>query len=354
MAALGDGLMASPALALLKEHLPRHRLVVLSRAHVVSFFERLPFVDEVVPFASNRWLVRRKPWLAAFALPEIAKLFVRVAQTRWAGSVQWRGQLTDTVLNAVTRAQVRTAAVQRIHRPAIWPVERVPFTGIEKVDAMDPSLHLVEAMAAPAVRLIERLTQRRLPSIDLRMHFPRTSDEEKAAEEILARHQLAWGEFAVLSISSKTPYNQWPVDRFAAVAAHLQDRHGLEILIDALPQDNEKASAIAARLGRPPVWPQNTTLGVAVALIARARVLISYNSAPMHFASVTGTPVVVLGGRDGADIRPWRTPYRVVTGNEFYPRRHPDPRLWPELLGRVRAEQVNAAIDELIAELAVS
>lgn len=350
MAALGDGLMASPALALLKQRLPDHRICVLSRAHVTGYFRRLPFVDEVIPFADNRWLVRRKPWLALLAVPQVIKLFFRLRRERFAGVAQWRGQFIDTALSLATGAPVRVAAVQRIHRPALLPVERVPGAGIELVDAMQPGLHLVEAMAAPAQRLADRLTGQTAPAPDLRLHFPISPAEQAGAAAFLDRHGLARRGFAVLSISSKTTYNQWPAERFAAVARHLQEKHGLRIVLDALPTDEAKVALIASSLSTAPVNAVGLGLGEIAAVIGAARLVFCYNSAPMHLAAAAGTPVVVLGGRDGADIGPWRTPHRVVTRNEFYPRRHPDPQLWPELTTRVPADAVNQASDELLAE----
>ena len=80
------------------------------------------------------------------------------------------------------------------------------------------------------------------------------------------------------------------------------------------------------------------------ALYKRSRLGVTLNSAPMHVASATRTPVVALFGRDGAAFTPWNVPHVVVTANPFYPKRHPDPREWPFLVDRISVDQVIEAV----------
>lgn len=353
MAALGDGMMASPGLFMLKKYLPGSRLVVVSREHVAGYFRRLEFVDGVEIFGSNRHLVRSKPWKAVGVIPAVVKLLGRLKTDGYTAALQWRGQFPDTVMSLATGARLKLAARQFIHRRPVWPVEKIPATGIEMIDATAPETHMVEAMAAPCVALIERLAGN-APAIrqeDWRMHFPLTVEERQGAEAFLQQEELRAGEFAILSISSKTTWNNWSDDHFAKVAEHLQEKCGLRVIIDALPQHRSREDHIVARLSRPPVRAAGRLgLGEIVHVIAQARLVVCYNSAPMHFCAVTGTPVVVIGGRDGADIAPWHCPSRVVTGNEFYPRRHPVQAQWGELLAKVAPAQVCLGVDELLAE----
>lgn len=353
MAALGDGLMASPGLALLKKHLPDRRLVVVSREHVAGYFKRLDFVDEVEVFGSNRFLVRSKPWLALGVIPDALRLLGRLRNGNYEAALQWRGQFPDTAMNVATGADYRLAARQFIHRRPWWPVEKIPGTGIEMVDATRPDIHMVEAMAAPCLRLIEKTTGKRVDpqSIDWRLRFPIQPAERSGAETFMRAEGLEAGRFAIVSISSKTVWNQWPDERFAEVAQHLQEQCGLRVVIDALPAHKAREDFIVSRLKTPPVRAAGRLgLGEIAHVIACARLVVSYNSAPMHFCAVSGTPVVVIGGRDGADIAPWNVPNRVVSGNEYYPRRHPEQKRWPELVSRVQAEAVCKNVDELLAE----
>lgn len=353
MAALGDGLMASPGLALLKKHLPDRRLVVVSREHVAGYFKRLDFVDEVEVFGSNRFLVRNKPWLALGVIPDALRLLGRLKNGNYEAALQWRGQFPDTVMSVATGADHRLASRQFIHRRPWWPVEKIPGTGIEMVDATRSDIHMVEAMAAPCVRLIEKVTGKQVDSsqVDWRLRFPIQPAEQLGAEKFMREEGLERGGFAIVSISSKTVWNQWPDERFAEVAQHLQEKCGLRVVIDALPGHKAREDFIVSKLKTPPVRAAGRLgLGEIAYVIGQARMVVCYNSAPMHFCAVSGTPVVVIGGRDGADIAPWNVPNRVVSGNEFYPRRHPDQAKWPELVGKVSARDVCAASTQLLKE----
>ena len=353
MAALGDGLMASPGLALLKQRLPDRRLVVVAREHVAAYFKRLELVDQVEVFGSNRYLVRSKPWLALGVIPDALRLLGRLRGGEYEAGLQWRGQFPDTVMNIATGAKHRLAARQFIHRRPWCPVENIPGTGIEMVDASRPNIHMVEAMAAPCLRLIEKVTGQKVDpqAVDWRLRFPIRPQEREGAEKFMCEEGLEMGRFAIVSISSKTVWNQWPDERFAEVVQHLQERCGLRVVIDALPAHRTREDFIVSRLKTPPVRAAGRLgLGEIAHVIAQARLVVCYNSAPMHFCAVSGTPVVVIGGRDGVDIAPWSVPSRVVSGNEYYPKRHPDQARWPELVNRVQAAAVMEATDLLLDE----
>lgn len=350
MAALGDGLMVSPAFRLLKTHLPDARIDVLCREHVVGYFSKLDTVDAVIPFVSNCWLNRRKPYLLVGAVPEMGMLLGKLATGRYFATLQWRGQFTDTMLALTTRAPHRIAAVHPFHRKSPLPIENVPFlvTDLERVE--DDHAHLIEAMAAPAARLVEKVTGTRPALEGLKMEFPVADEDRASADHFLAEHGLAAGRFACVSFSSKTEANTWPAERFAAVADHLQEHCGLRVLLDGMPMHVGREASIATAMRTAPVRSAGLlNLGEIATVIARSRVIVCFNSAPMHLASTFGTPVVVIGGRDGAGIRPWGIPYEVVTKNPFWPKRHPSQKAWPALVSLVAAGDVIAALDRVLA-----
>jgi heptosyltransferase III len=79
-----------------------------------------------------------------------------------------------------------------------------------------------------------------------------------------------------------------------------------------------------------------------VALLRRAAVVVTPDTANVHLASAVGTPVVSMHTPIGADVRdwgPWGVPNRTVVLRE------------PRPLSDVRAEDVLAALDSLWAEL---
>lgn len=349
MAALGDGIMASPAFRLLKNGIPDAELHVLARTHVVNYFRSLSSVDEVVPFAAQKWLNRAKPYLIPGAAPEFFRLLGRLRREKFDACLQWRGQFIDTFMSRWAGAPIRIAAVHEYHRKSPLPVEKLPFLMTDLVRLDDPYGHVIDSMVAPVARLIET-TGQAAATDDLRMEFPIDQAGRDQGQKFLADNDLRPGGFACVSFSSKTEANAWPAERFAAVADHLFARHGLPVVLDGLPIHNDREDAIARSMKSVPIRSAGKlSLGGIAEVISAARLLVSFNSAPMHLASAFGVPAVVIGGRDGAATRPWKVPHEVVTHNRHFPHREPLRSEWPQLIAKVEAVEIIAAIDRVLA-----
>lgn len=351
MAALGDAVMASPALRMLKLGLPEWRIAVLARTHTRDYFQSLPYVDEVVPFVDDRHVDRKKPWRLLRGWPDSRRLFGKLRAEGYSAVIQWRGQLPDTLMSVCTRAHHRIAAVQSIHRKSPLPVEKLRFLVTDLV-AVSPNAHLVEAMTTPAVFFLEKLGVRAPANSDLSLDYPLRPADYAAADDFLRAEGLSPGNpLACISISAKTAVNTWLPERFAAVADYLQSEQGLRVVLTGLPAHLGRETEVASRMATPPVRSVGRLpFGGVCALVARSRLLVSLNTGLSHIAAALRVPVVVLSGRDGASITPWGTPHRVVTRNSFYPRRHPDRRQWASLVPLVTVDEVKAAAGALLDE----
>lgn len=352
MAALGDAIMASPALRILREGLPGAQVDVLARRAAADYFSSLTSVDQVVPFVAERFVDRHRPWKLLQAPGELARLIRTLRDNRYDAVVQWRGQIPDTLMSACTRARHRVAAVQSIHRRSIIPVERVSFLVTDLVPVADPGAHLVEAMAAPARHLVHKLGG--LPEREAArpLEFPLRTEDERAADAFMAAHDLREDTpMAIVAISAKTAVNSWPGARFGAVADYLRLSHGLRVILSGVPEHRDRETEIAAGMKTQPLCSTGRLpFGGVCALLRRCRLLVALNTGISHAAAALRVPVVVLSGRDGASITPWGTPHRVVTRNPFYPARHPDPREWAGLVEKITPAEVKAAIDALLED----
>ena len=344
--------MASPALRLAKQGLPEWSLSVLARTHTRDYFLTLPYVDEVVEFVEDRHLDRKRPWKIFNGWNDSLRLFKQLSTGGYSAVIQWRGQLPDTLMSACTGARHRIAAVQSIHRKSALPVEKVRFLVTDLAPVLHPGAHLVEAMAAPVILLLEKLG-RHLPNPDLSLDYPlRSSDHEAAAAFLRAERLPDDTPLACVGISAKTAVNAWPVERFAAVADYLQQEHGLRVVLTGTPNHLERENEIVSRMSTKPIRSIGRLPFPALcAVLARSRLLVSLNTGLSHIAAALRVPVVVLNGRDGSSITPWGTSHRVVTRNPFYPRRHPDSRRWASLVPLITIEDVCAGVDDLLKEV---
>jgi heptosyltransferase-2 len=117
-----------------------------------------------------------------------------------------------------------------------------------------------------------------------------TRDDRRAAEEWLARHGVAPG-FVALAPGSIWGTKRWP---YYAELARTLDR---PLVIVGSGEDRELGLEVAAAAPeRTSVAAGELPLRGSAALLERAALLVTNDSAPLHLASAVGTPVVAIFG----------------------------------------------------------
>lgn len=139
---------------------------------------------------------------------------------------------------------------------------------------------------------------------------------EARAAQILRDHDLVPGGFTVLHPASRWLFKTWPAERTAQLATRLAE-DGERIVMTCAPAEAELALLRRIRSQAPAqVVDLGGQLGLKdlAALIARARMFVGVDSAPMHIAAAVGTPVVALFGPSGeVEWGPWGVAHRSVT-----------------------------------------
>jgi heptosyltransferase-3 len=155
------------------------------------------------------------------------------------------------------------------------------------------------------------MTQRRLV-----MAFDSSADA--AAAQALSRLQLTDRSFVLIHPGSRWFFKCWPPDRVATLCDALV-AGGMPVALVSGPDPVEKRllAEVTSRLKAPvPTIPGTLSLKALAALIARARLYVGMDSAPMHIAAAVGTPTVALFGPSGQiEWGPWQVPHRIVTSS---------------------------------------
>ncbi len=139
-------------------------------------------------------------------------------------------------------------------------------------------------------------TQRVRPSL-----YPGAADVAQV-DALLSSNAVAPTDFVVaLAPGSVWATKRWPSYDALAVALAASLDVTSRIVVLGGPDDRALASAIAAAVsarGGPPIVDATgrLTLLASAALLARARVLVTNDSAPLHLASAMNTPTVALFG----------------------------------------------------------
>lgn len=133
---------------------------------------------------------------------------------------------------------------------------------------------------------------------DRRVEMPVTAEERAAAERVLAEAGIGGGRFAVLAPAGNSS-DRWPPERFAEIGRRLVERLDCPLLIEGAPSDAPLLREVERGIGRPERARAATDpLGVLTALLGRARLLVSNDSAPIHLAEVAGTPTLYFAHRE--------------------------------------------------------
>jgi heptosyltransferase I len=183
-----------------------------------------------------------------------------------------------------------------------------------------------------------------------------------------AAHEYAAGLIAdarptlIISPCSSHVLRNWRSERYAAVAAHAANRHGMRVILAGGPSELEQRTGAAIeRASTVPLVNQigKDTLPELLALLSRATVLLTPDSGPAHMATMVGTPVIGLY----AATNPARTgPYlsrgwcvdAYARAARFFRGCDPQQLPWthkieePGVMDLIGVEEVTAKLDQLL------
>ena len=261
---LGDCVLTTPALALLKTHRPDLRIGVVVEDRFRAVFEGNPHVDQILP-------------------PEARA----VAKWRPQMILNFHGGSRSMWLTATSGAEIRAGFAH--HAYSFVYNAKIPRA--QEILGEDRRVHTAEHLA----------------SAMFWMGVPRT---EIPRGKLNAGPTPLAGAYAVLHPFAATREKTWPAEGFLAVAGHLRDKAGLDPVFLVGPGDDPTAFPGFGSV-------RNAPLAEVKSLLAGAQLFIGNDSGPAHIAAAFGVPVVVLfGPSDPVNWAPWRTESQVLTSPE--------------------------------------
>ena len=154
--------------------------------------------------------------------------------------------------------------------------------------------------------------------------------------------------YAVVHVTASYFTKQWPRERFRQIGAFLRRVHGLEPVIIAGPGEGSVLAELSDF-----TCLDGLSIDDLKSLLAGAELFVGNDSGPAHVAAAFDVPcVVIFGSSDSAVWGPWKTRHAVVeTPWDCKP--CPGDRCYafdePRCILSVEVASVEAAIDELLA-----
>lgn len=313
LAEAGDMVLLSVFLRGLRRLAPAARVTLVCLPSARVLYEASPDVDEVITYDAVAPRVLRPLLLPrrarAFARRQLARRFDLAIVPRW-----------DTDHHLASLVALHSRAPRRL-----WHGERAYarkatlnagfdtlFTDVVRSTdvAHEVERHLVmlHAMGAAA------------PSPELGLAL--TDDDRRRAADALASID-ATKPLIAFGIGAAHPKRRWPVARFAEVGRALQRAHDARIVVVGGPADGPPQHDLLGELGASALGLAGPlTLRESAAVLARCRLFVGSDSAPMHLAAAMGVPCVEIschptGGdplHNNAPERfaPWGVPSRIV------------------------------------------
>ncbi|MEO8099552.1 MAG: glycosyltransferase family 9 protein [Acidobacteriota bacterium] len=257
---LGDCVLTTPALALLKAHRPDLEIAVVVEDRFRDVFEGNPDIAKLLP---------PEPAVLRGFRPQLALNFHGGTRSMW--------------LTTFSGATIKAGFAHHVY--SFLYNQRIPRA--QRTLGAERRVHTAEHLA----------------SAMFWMGVPRTEiPRAKLFAEPLAT--APGGSYAVLHPFASAPDKAWPEQRFIEVARQLR-QSGMEPVILAGPADN---TALFSE------FRVSGSLQEAKSLIAGAQLFLGNDSGPAHMAAAFGVPVVVLfGPSDPVTWAPWRTESQVLT-----------------------------------------
>jgi ADP-heptose:LPS heptosyltransferase len=120
--------------------------------------------------------------------------------------------------------------------------------------------------------------------------------------------------FALINPGAAWPNKRWAPENFGALAKRLRDDHRLACFVLWGGEEGPLADAVVASADGAATRAPATTLGDLLALSARARLMVSGDTGPLHLAAAMKTAVVGLYGPTWPERNgPWATDDEVVS-----------------------------------------
>ncbi len=269
---IGDAVFSTPVFRALKQTYPGAQVSCLAVPRIVPVLRCCPWVDEIIVYDEQGVhkslsgklllisLLRRRCFDAAF--------FLHRSRTRaWfaflAGIPRRIGYNTKRLGFLLTHKAVQ------------------PPAGSHRADRY---LNVIESFGVPV----------RDGSVGLKV--------DQGMRQDIARLLQACGigrddPLCVVHVAGNWQAKRWPAGCFAELIGRVNAETPLKVVIPSAPADRDLVDDVVRRAGsNPVVLAGKTSLEQLIALMDRARVVVSSDSGPLHIASAVGTPVVAIFG----------------------------------------------------------
>ena len=302
LSGIGDALMFTPSLNLLKETYPSaeiHALVMFKA--VKDFYERNGNINKVYYF----------DFLTEGFFKSLKFIFSLRGKYDVSINVYPSNRKEYNVINFLLGAKQR-AAVEYLRKD----FSNLGFLNNLRTLESD-SVHNVQSN----IRLCEKLTARTSKEISS-LQFPLTDSDYNFANAFFKEKNIDAQDLVIgFHPGSATLKNQanrrWEPEKFASLGKRLIEKYNAKILLFGGPTEDELKQNIVDQINSPNAFSVvSHNLTESGAVMKRCNVFVTNDSSLMHIASALQLKIVAIIGPTNTNyIYPWKTQHKIVSLN---------------------------------------
>ena len=350
--AFGDILMGTPLLAALREAYPNAHLTWLAVHSEVQAIDANPYIDEFIRWDGSYWKKMLRSGLYPFWLARALSFRKALRAKNYNIFVSFQPEEWPLLVEAI-QPKVSIGifdTFRQFNKDKSTSRNVAAYT--HSFTEADLPLHRSDQYLLP-LRVL------RIPDpANKRMQMGFTTEDARMVKDFLQAQGVSESQTLVILAPMTTWQSRcWPAERYAQLGSQLTIHYGCAIAVigSAHPKEQEAIAKIIARMpGKTLNAAGVLTFRQMSALVARASVLVSGDTGPMHVAAAVGTPAVSLFGPTPVDgraplVRYGRILFHTVPcgpcDQKICPNRGADHMLCMNL---ITVEEVVAAISKVV------
>ncbi len=271
--ALGDVVLAIPAIQALRKRFPQARITVLTGRASREIIASLPYVNDVIVFDKDRYISRFK------LLTEVGAII--------------RGNAFDLVIDLQNN---KTSHL--LSYISLCP-RRMGYDNGKFGRLMNYGIKDIDESLSPLQHQFRLLSLLGIGYQDERLELFIGEEDRNFVDGFLERNWVSPSHLLIgmnIGASLRWRSKRWPIERFVYLADELASR-GMRIVVTGTEgESNEIRRFLRMTRSKPIDACGKTTLLQLAELIGRCAVYITGDSAPLHLAMAVDTPVVALFG----------------------------------------------------------
>lgn len=289
--ALGDIILALPALSALKRSFPNASISWFVRPEFAPLITGHPYISDIILFDRKQLA---KWWCCPESFQSLRSLIRQLKAGEFDLVFDFQGLFRTGYFSRVTGCK------RRLGMAGARELAHLFYT--DKISQDASSIHLVDYY----LKIVAAAGARRF---DAEFKLP---EDVGAADKIdkLLKSQGVNGKYAVIVPGAAQAEKRWPIDRFAELAEKISARFGMQVVATGSQGEREYIEAIGKRVIN---LAGKTTVRELIPLMKKVSLVVSNDTGPGHIAAAAGVPIVMIfGPTNPARVCPYKRPQCVV------------------------------------------